>query len=99
MNLKSRIEAVEKHFSTDDADTEAVIIFTGDCRLDAAPPEPVTMFTVSGEEIHLADGETYQDFEARAVREAFENLPAKVPGQPSPVPVLIANGSMVSDND
>ena len=96
MSFIKRVQALEKYFGVDvDTGAEAVIIYTEDCSLADAAPVPVTMFAASGQKIHRAEGESYQDFESRAIKWAFEMLPASlVPGRPSPAPLLLANGDL-----
>jgi hypothetical protein len=77
-----------------DPGTEAVIIFCEDHARDAAPSQPVTMFTFSGQQIHRQPEESYQNFEARALKAALELLGPRLPGAAAPVPTLIANGSL-----
>ncbi len=97
MNLVKRIENLEKYFGADvDPGAEALIIFTVDASRNDAPPLPITKFLFQGHEIHREPGEPYPTFETRAVKEAFNLLPAKQPGcrRPMPVPCLIADGSL-----
>jgi hypothetical protein len=95
MSLLKRIQNLEKHFGADvTPGTEAVIIFRQDHSKNAAEPEPVTRFSHSGQDIHREPGESYQDFETRALKDALKLLPPRQPGVAAPVPVLLANGSL-----
>lgn len=99
MSLIKRVQLLEQYYGTDDNDTtpEALIIYTVDSSRADADPLPITRFTVSGRAIHRLPDELYPAFEARALKEAFNQLPARQPARrsgPMPVPCLIADGSL-----
>lgn len=92
MSLKSRIKTLERQVIVDDEGVpEAVVVLSVDASASAGSPDPITQFSFSGQKIHRLDGETYIDFEARAVTAARECL-NRNSGGPAPIPVLIANG-------
>ncbi|WP_321419339.1 hypothetical protein [uncultured Desulfobacter sp.] len=95
MSLIKRVQLLERHFGThEDLPPEALIIYTEDCSRVGAEPLPITKFSFNGQEIPRAPGESYADFETRALRAALEFVPPKQPGQAAPVPCLIGNGSL-----
>lgn len=67
----------------------AVVVMTGPATLHEPGVKPITLFWSNGITIHRLDGEPFNEFKARTIREFRAQL-----ADPRDVPVLIADGNI-----